>query len=148
MSDAQADASLPCEPQRAMTPTHPDLAVLARMISRRHGLLWGLNSHMNLGVRSTSDTGGTEVVSPGVQVEAMSAIESAFVNTVLDRENLSTKEWDCSSGDSRNRKRSQCAQQDTTEKRIFALRMWSSRSAGWDKSGYVLAFPLNANRVS
>lgn len=97
---------------------------------------------------NTSDTGATEVVSPGVQVEVMFAIESAFVNSVLDRENYKTKEGDLNSGDSRNRKRSQCAQQDTTEKRIYALRMWSSKSAGWDKSGYVLSFPLDAHRIS
>lgn len=49
VSDAQADASLPCEPQRAMTPTQPDLSVLARMISMWYGLLGDLNNHTDLG---------------------------------------------------------------------------------------------------
>ena len=72
----------------------------------------------------------------------MSAIESAFVTAVVDRE---TSAWESSSGTSTptttNRHTNPipaCAQHDTTEKKIFGLRMWSSRSAERDKSEYGL----------
>lgn len=65
-----------------------------------------------------------------------SAIESAFVNTVVDREE--SELWDYRTGVIKTGLlHSPCAQQDTTAKRTSGLRMWMSRSAGRDKSGYV-----------
>lgn len=67
----------------------------------------------------------------------MSAIESAFVNSIIIQERDKTK-------DSRVRNlyqntHIQCVQQDTMAKRISGLRMWTSRNVDEDKSGYVLA---------
>jgi hypothetical protein len=65
----------------------------------------------------------------------MSAIESAFVNTVIIRErdkNLSTD-----SGNSTGTNTPTiCEQQDTMAKKTFASKMWMSRSVAQDKSGY------------
>lgn len=70
----------------------------------------------------------------------MSAIESAFVTAVVDRE---TSAWESSSGtatptttDRPTNPIPACAQHDITERRIFGLRMWSSKSAARDKSEY------------
>jgi hypothetical protein len=76
------------------------------------------------------------------------AIESAFVNTVVDREDCdSAKLWDNRTGGIRiGPLPSPCAQQDTTVKRTSGLRMWMSRSAARDKSGYVFN-SINAARA-
>jgi hypothetical protein len=70
----------------------------------------------------------------------MSAIESAFVNTVVAREKCDSAElWANRIGGTQiGLLQSPCAQHDTTEKRISGLRMWMSRSVVRDKSGYVV----------
>lgn len=83
----------------------------------------------------------------------MSAIESAFVTAVVDRE---ISAWESSTGANTTNTTSTrhtnpipaCAQQDTTEKRIFGLRMWSSRNADQVKSEYALGNPCMMNQVS
>jgi hypothetical protein len=71
-----------------------------------------------------------------------SAIESAFANTVVDRETCcepAAELWEYRIGGIQIGllQSPLCAQHDTTAKRISGLRMWMSRSAVRDKSGYV-----------
>ena len=79
----------------------------------------------------------------------MSAIESAFVTTVVDRETHDASARESISGTTTPTTTQYtnpipaCAQHDTTEKRIFGLRMWSSRSAERAKSEYGLPILVN-----
>jgi hypothetical protein len=71
----------------------------------------------------------------------MSAIESAFVNTVVAREecNASAELWAYRTGGTQTEQRlTACAQHDTTGKKISGLKMWRSKSVVRDKSGYVV----------
>jgi len=63
----------------------------------------------------------------------MSAIESAFVNTILDRENQGYKGWDSGTGRTSEVIQKTCAQQDTTARKTFGLRMWMSKNAAQGK---------------
>jgi hypothetical protein len=65
----------------------------------------------------------------------MSAIESAFVNTVVSRESENHPDSRASTGGTNTP--TACAQQDTMVKKISGLRMWTSRSVAQDRSGYV-----------
>lgn len=65
----------------------------------------------------------------------MSAIESAFATAIVDQETHDTNQLGSRSGTSTpGTGLEQCAQHDITEKRIFGLRMWSSRSVERGKS--------------
>ena len=73
----------------------------------------------------------------------MSAIESAFATAIVDRETHDASAWEASSGANITTTQhtdaiQPCVQHDTTGKRIFGLRMWSSRNAERDKSEYGL----------
>jgi hypothetical protein len=75
----------------------------------------------------------------------MFAIESAFVTTIVDREkhNNNAREWDLSAhATQHSNPTQQCAPQDTTEGRIFGLKMWNSKSAERDKSEYDILLVL------
>lgn len=62
----------------------------------------------------------------------MSAIESAFVNSVISRDRDKDEASESSFGTISTSMT--CAQQDTMARRILGSRMWKSKSAARDKS--------------
>jgi hypothetical protein len=75
----------------------------------------------------------------------MSAIESAFVNTVIIRERDKISSSSNSTGTNTP---AICEQQDTMAKKTFASKMWMNRSVAQDKSGYCILFTMRCSTVT